>query len=63
MQIDDLEKFNAWWKGIAVRKELLQTYKRQLYALAYRYLNRRQILLIYGLRRLVKTGNYVSVDR
>ncbi|MCL5101104.1 MAG: ATP-binding protein [Candidatus Parvarchaeota archaeon] len=55
MQIDDLEKFNAWWKGIAVRKELLQTYKRQLYALASRYLNRRQILLIYGLRRVGKT--------
>jgi hypothetical protein len=34
MQIGDLEKFNAWWKGIAVRKEPLQTYKRQLYALA-----------------------------
>ncbi len=55
MQTEDLEKFNSWWKNGMVRKTLLQTYKRKLYDTAYKNLNRRQILLIYGLRRVGKT--------
>ena len=55
MQIEDLEKFNSWWKSGVVRKELLQNYKRKMYDTALQYLNKRQILLIYGLRRVGKT--------
>lgn len=55
VDIEDLEKFNPWWKTGSVKEDWLKTYKRQLYFELEKYLEKRQILLIWGLRRLGKT--------
>jgi len=53
--IDDLERFNPWWRTGAVRAEWLKEYKRKPYYEIKKYIEKRQILLIWGLRRLGKT--------
>lgn len=55
MDIEELEKFNPWWRTNAVKEEWLKPFKRKLYFEVLKYLNRRQILLIQGLRRMGKT--------
>lgn len=52
---DDLERFNPWWKTGTVRPELLKDYKRKTYFELEKYLKKRQILLLWGLRRVGKT--------
>ena len=49
MYIDELEKFNPWWRTGRVRPELLEEYKRKLYTEVLRYLDKRQILLMQDL--------------
>lgn len=55
MEIVDFERFNPWWKTGRVREDLLKEYKRQAYFEVSKYLDKRQILLIWGLRRVGKT--------
>ncbi len=55
MEIGELERFNPWWRTGKVREEWLKKYKRKLYFNIEKYLQRRQITLIWGLRRVGKT--------
>lgn len=55
MQFEDLERFNPWWKTGQVRAGLLKEYKRKTYFEIIKYLEKRQIILIWGLRRVGKT--------
>ncbi len=55
MQFEDLERFNPWWKTGHVREGLLKEYRRKTYFEIAKYLDRRQIILIWGLRRVGKT--------
>jgi len=53
MEIRKIEQFNEWWTTGKVR--LLKPYKRPLFSELLKYINDRQILLLYGLRRVGKT--------
>lgn len=53
--IEDFERFNPWWRTGAVRTEWLKEYKRGPYFEVEKYVEKRQILLIWGLRRTGKT--------
>ena len=53
--IEDLERFNPWWKSGKVREEWLKEYKRKVYFEIEKYIDKRQIILIWGLRRVGKT--------
>jgi len=55
MQIEDLERFNPWWKTGHVREGWLREYRRKTYFETAKYLDRRQIILIWGLRRVGKS--------
>ncbi|MFH0862584.1 MAG: ATP-binding protein [Candidatus Altiarchaeota archaeon] len=55
MDISRLELFNEWWTTGSVRKELTKEYRRPLFDEVLKYLNDRQIILIYGLRRVGKS--------
>ena len=51
----NLITFNRWWDTGSVDSVYLMPYKRKLFYQLTRYLNTRQILVIYGLRRTGKT--------
>jgi hypothetical protein len=53
MNLRTLEQFNEWWTTGSVR--LLKLYKRPLFHAILNYLDDRQIILLYGLRRVGKT--------
>lgn len=53
--IEELEKFNPWWRTGKVKDEWLKGYKRQLYSEIEKYIGRKQAVLIWGLRRMGKT--------
>ncbi|MHA1265317.1 MAG: ATP-binding protein [Candidatus Helarchaeota archaeon] len=55
MNVEDLEKYNPWWKTGKVKEGWLKKFKRTLYSTILKYLKDRQILLIEGLRRVGKT--------
>lgn len=55
MNAEDLERFNPWWKTNRVKIEWLKEFKRKLFFDVERFLDKRQIVLIWGLRRLGKT--------
>lgn len=55
MMLQELERFNPWWKGGAVRKDLLKDYRRKSYFDVEKCIGRRQATLIWGLRRVGKT--------
>ncbi len=55
MEIFELEKFNSWWKTGQVKEELLKSFKRDIYEDLKKYISLRQIVLLYGLRRIGKT--------
>ncbi|RLJ09259.1 MAG: hypothetical protein DRP13_00605 [Candidatus Aenigmatarchaeota archaeon] len=55
MEIAELERYNPWWKTGKAKKEWLEEYKRKLYYEVLRYVNKRQMILIQGLRRTGKT--------
>ncbi len=50
-----LEMFNPWWKTGKVKKGWLEDYKRKLYYEILKYIDKRQIILIQGLRRTGKS--------
>ena len=51
----NLITFNSWWDTEKVPPLLLKPYKRGLFSKLVEFLGDRQILLIYGLRRVGKT--------
>jgi len=53
--LEDLERFNPWWKTGKVREEWLKEYRRSAYFEIAKYIGKRQIILIWGLRRVGKT--------
>lgn len=55
ISIDTLEQFNPWWKTGNVKESLLKPYKRHIYSDIKKYIDRRQIILMWGLRRTGKT--------
>ena len=55
MLIDELERFNPWWKTGAVPPERAPAYRRPLFDEAQRFLELRQAVLIWGIRRTGKT--------
>lgn len=59
--IEELERFNPWWTKGAVPPEWTQEYKRKLYFSIEPCQKRRQILLVYGLRRVGKTTLMMQV--
>ena len=50
-----LEIFNHWWKSGRVKKEFSPKYKRKLFYEIIKYMDKRQILALVGLRRTGKT--------
>ena len=50
-----LEEFNEWWFSGNVPEELTRTYKRDMLSTIIKFLNKRQIISIVGLRRVGKT--------
>ncbi len=55
ISIDTLEQFNPWWKTGNVKDSWLKPYKRHIYSDIEKYIDRRQIILMWGLRRTGKT--------
>lgn len=53
--IGDLEQFNPWWKTGNVKDSWLEPYKRHIYSDIKKYTDKRQVILIWGLRRTGKT--------
>jgi hypothetical protein len=61
VSIEELERFNPWWTKGGVPLEWTQDYRRKLYFSIEPYVKRRQILLVYGLRRVGKTTLMMQV--
>ena len=59
--IEDLERFNPWWKRGDVPREWVKEYRRNLYFSIERSIDRRQIILVRGLRRVGKTTLMMQV--
>jgi predicted AAA+ superfamily ATPase len=55
MKIEELERFNPWWKTGSTREELLRKYRRELFQDIASQMHTRQIVLVWGLRRVGKT--------
>ncbi len=55
MLIEELERFNPWWKTGCVREEWVKGYRRRLYFEIEKYVEKKQVVLIWGLRRAGKT--------
>ncbi|MBC2699774.1 MAG: ATP-binding protein [ANME-2 cluster archaeon] len=53
--IGALEQFNPWWKTGNVKDSWLKPYKRHIYSHIEKYTDKRQVILIWGLRRTGKT--------
>ncbi len=54
MTIDDIIGYNTWWENGSISNDI-PDYKRPLFYDIIKYLDDRQILVIYGLRRTGKT--------
>lgn len=61
ISINTLEQFNPWWKTGRVKDTWLRPYKRKLYFEIVRYIEKRQIILIWGLRRVGKTTTMFQI--
>jgi len=48
MELREIEKFNDWWTSGKVKSSLLKPYKRPLFNEILKYIEDRQILLVYG---------------
>lgn len=55
LELSTLERFNSWWKTDKVRLDLLEKYRRIIFHELKKYIPMRQLILIYGLRRVGKT--------
>ncbi len=56
MEIERLTRFNEWWTTKKVRENFIMPYRRPLFSQIIRYIEDRQIILLYGLRRVGKTS-------
>lgn len=63
VDIHPLNDFNPWWAGAGVPESLLGTFERPTFSTIKDYLDKRFILLIYGLRRVGKTTLLYQVIR
>ena len=61
MELKRIEQFNDWWTTDKVRANLLKPYKRPLFHEIQKYIDDRQIILVYGLRRVGKTTLFYQV--
>ncbi|PKK81692.1 MAG: hypothetical protein CVT47_01105 [Thermoplasmata archaeon HGW-Thermoplasmata-2] len=55
MDLAELGAFNPWWKSGKVKDEWLKDYKRKIYREIAKCVEKRQIVLLKGLRRTGKT--------
>ena len=55
MELAEIEKFNTWWTTGTIRPELVQDYKRDAYASILKYMDKKLMIILYGLRRMGKT--------
>ncbi|MCK4613351.1 MAG: AAA family ATPase, partial [Thermoplasmata archaeon] len=55
MELETLEIFNPWWTAGQVKTELTREFRRPLFSELLNFFEERQILLVYGLRRVGKT--------
>ena len=55
MELTELEKFNTWWTTGTIRPELVQDYKRDAFSSILKYMDKKLIIMLYGLRRMGKT--------
>lgn len=55
MKASELEQFNSWWKTGRVPSNLLREYRRPLFFELLKYLKKRWVVSIVGLRRVGKT--------
>lgn len=55
MDSNIMAMFNPWWTSGTVKTDLLEAYRRPLFNEIKDYLEDRQIILLYGLRRVGKT--------
>jgi predicted AAA+ superfamily ATPase len=55
IDVNVLTAFNPWWTGEKVSESLLGKNRRLILSQINKYLEKRQILLVYGLRRVGKT--------
>ncbi|MHB8371384.1 MAG: ATP-binding protein [Thermoplasmataceae archaeon] len=55
MKLSTMNRYNDWWITGHPRKTLLMPYRRPVFNKIMEYIDNRQILLLYGLRRVGKT--------
>ena len=55
MELTTIMRYNDWWETGHPRKELVMPYRRPQFKSILKYIDDRQILLLYGLRRVGKT--------
>ena len=55
MELAELEKFNTWWTTGRIRPKLVENYKRHAYSRILKYMDKKLIIVLYGLRRMGKT--------
>ena len=55
MELTELEKFNTWWTTGTIRPELVKDYKRDAFSSILKYMDKKLIIMLYGLRRMGKT--------
>ena len=55
MEFSTIIRYNDWWVTGHPRKELIRPYRRPSFDKILDYIDDRQILLLYGLRRVGKT--------
>ena len=61
MNIDNLIQYNSWWLNGKVDPNLLEIHRRPLYNELVNYLDNRQVLVVYGLRRTGKTTTMYQI--
>ena len=64
MEISILTMYNDWWITGRPRKELIQPHHRLIFEKIMSFIDDRQIILLYGLRRVGKTTiMYQIIDK
>lgn len=63
IELNTLTKFNPWWTTAKVPDFFLEKFERPLLTQIKKYLGKRQIILVYGLRRVGKTTLFYQLIR
>lgn len=61
MNIEEIEKFNPWWRSGKVKEVWIKPYKRTIYYEVSKYISKRQIILLQGLRQIGKTTLFFQI--